>query len=194
MLSLSANGDKDGILWAAIHASGDSWHESRPGILHAYDADNIQHELWNSLENASRDDCNNYSKMAPPTVANGKVYLASFGTQNTGTGQLCVYGLLPNGPPPDAPVGIQAKVRDRFVDISWSPVTGAATYTLEATQAGATHIVASGLTQPGFTEPAAEKGTTQYVVMAENPNGQSAPSGIASVTISKVPAPRMVMH
>jgi hypothetical protein len=29
MLSLSSNGNKDGILWAAIHATGDSWHESR---------------------------------------------------------------------------------------------------------------------------------------------------------------------
>ena len=98
MLSLSANGDKDGILWAAIHATGDSWNESRPGVLHAYDADDINHELWNSLENPGRDDCNNYSKMAPPTVANGKVYLASFGTKNIGTGQMCVYGLLPDGP------------------------------------------------------------------------------------------------
>ena len=94
MVSISANGSKDGILWAAIHASGDSWHESRPGVLHAYDADNVAHELWNSLQDAPRDDCNNYSKMAPPTIASGRVYLASFGTENVDTGQLCVYGLL----------------------------------------------------------------------------------------------------
>ena len=80
MLSLSANGEKDGILWAAIHATGDSWHESRPGILHAYDADDVGRELWNSWQNKSRDDCGEYSKIAPPTIANGKVYLASFGT------------------------------------------------------------------------------------------------------------------
>ena len=95
MLSLSADGTRNGILWAAIHATGDSWHESRPGILHAYDANDIRHELWNSLERPARDDCGEYSKMAPPTIANGKVYLASFGTENIGTGQLCVYGLLP---------------------------------------------------------------------------------------------------
>jgi hypothetical protein len=99
MVSISANGNKDGILWAAIHATGDSWHESRPGVLHAYDSDNVSRELWNSLQNPKRDDCNNYSKMAPPTIANGRVYLASFGTENTGTGQLCVYGLLPNRTP-----------------------------------------------------------------------------------------------
>ncbi len=74
---------------------GDSWHESRPGILHAYDADDIRHELWNSLELPARDDCGEYSKMAPPTIANGQVYLASFGSENVGTGQFCVYGLLP---------------------------------------------------------------------------------------------------
>jgi hypothetical protein len=102
MLSLSANGDKNGILWASIQASGDAWHQSQPGILHAYDADQVSTELWNSLQNPARDNCDNYSKMAPPTIANGKVYLPSFGTKNTGTGQLCVYGLLsrPGTPAP----------------------------------------------------------------------------------------------
>jgi len=95
MLSLSANGKSNGILWAAIQESGDAWHESRPGVLHAFDADDISRELWNSLQDRARDDCNNFSKMAPPTIANGKVYLASFGTENTGSGQFCVYGLLP---------------------------------------------------------------------------------------------------
>jgi len=99
MLSLSANGQRDGILWAAIQVSGDTKRESRPGVLHAYDADDLMHELWNSLENPQRDNCDNFSKMAPPTIANGKVYLASFGTNNSGTGELCAYGLLPTEPP-----------------------------------------------------------------------------------------------
>jgi hypothetical protein len=60
MLSLSANGSRDGILWAAIHVTGDSWHESRPGILHAYDADDISHKLWNSSQIPAHDDCNNH--------------------------------------------------------------------------------------------------------------------------------------
>ena len=187
MLSLSANGNKDGILWAAIHATGDSWNESRPGIPHAYDADDINHELWNSLQNAGRDDCNNYSKMAPPTIANGKVYLASFGTENVGTGQLCVYGLLPNGPPPDAPTHVRAASKGRFVEITWSPVPAATTYTVESTQGGTTHKVASGLTRPEFTEPAAETGTVQYVVIAVNANGQSIRSPIASVSVRGAP-------
>ncbi|NYF79907.1 hypothetical protein [Granulicella arctica] len=191
MLSLSAHGDKDGILWAAIHASGDSWHESRPGILHAYDADDINHELWNSLQNPGRDDCNNYSKMAPPTVTNGKVYLASFGTENTGTGQMCVYGLLPNGPPPVTPTHVHASIAGRFVSVAWDAVPDAQTYTVESTQGGSSHIVASGLTLPNFTEPAADKGTTEYTVMAVSINGQSIRSSPATVTIKQVPVPRM---
>jgi hypothetical protein len=187
MLSLSANGGKDGILWAAIHATGDSWNESRPGILHAYEADDINHELWNSLQNPGRDDCNNYSKMAPPTIANGKVYLASFGTNNIGTGQLCVYGLLPNGPPPDAPADVRAVSKGRFIEVSWSPVPAATTYTVERAQGGAEHMVASGLTRPKFIEPAYETGTVEYVVVAVNSNGQSVHSAAATVTIDATP-------
>lgn len=120
MVSLSANGNKDGILWAAIHATRDSWHESRPGVLHAYDADDIRHELWNSLQVPSRDDCGEYYKMAPPTIANGKVYLASFGTENVGTGQFCVYGLLPTAEAAtlEAPSGVKTSVRAGSVTLT----------------------------------------------------------------------------
>jgi len=190
MLSLSADGDKDGILWAAIHATGDSWNESRPGILHAYDADDINHELWNSLEKPERDNCDNYSKMSPPTVANGKVYLASFGKENIGTGQMCVYGLLPGGPPPDAPANVRAAIEGRFVEVKWSSVSNATTYSVESTQGGIAHIVASGLTRPEFTEPATDQGATEYVVMSVNSNGPSAPSASARVTVQHVPLPR----
>ena len=195
MLSLSANGKKDGILWAAIHASGDSWHESRPGILHAYDADDVNHELWNSLQNAGRDDCNEYSKMAPPTIANGQVYLASFGTENLGTGQFCVYGLLPHGDAPLAPTGVHATVQNKTVTVSWNPVPGAHTYTLQSTQGGQPHVAASGLTMPDFVEPSQTEGPVQYRVMAVNENGSSQASEAAITTIRDVPRPRgMPMH
>ena len=195
MLSLSANGNKDGILWAAIHRSGDSWHESRPGILHAYDADDVNHELWNSLEVPERDDCNEYSKMAPPTVANGKVYLASFGTENVGTGQMCVYGLLPGGPPPAAPAHLHAAIQGKTVTIEWDAVPGTRYYALESTQGGTLHIAVSGLTRTIFVEPASDKGNTEYRVLAFNSNGHSAPSDPAEVSINEVPVPRkMPMH
>ena len=176
MLSLSANGGKDGILWAAIHATGDSWHESRPGVLHAYDADDIRRELWNSLQVPARDDCDEYSKMAPPTIANGKVYLASFGKENVGTGQFCVYGLLPYKAPPNAaiPLEVRAEIKSGFVALSWEPVQGASFYRVKRTTSiePRMKLVATGLTSERYREPAPDRGETlTYIVSAVGPNG-----------------------
>ena len=191
MISLSANGNKDGILWAAIHASGSSWHESRPGILHAYDADNITHELWNSLDNPARDDCNNYSKTAPPTIANGKVYLASFGTKNTGSGQLCVYGLLPDGPPPSPPSSVQVSGGDGQVSVSWAASQDASTYAVKRSikNAGPFETIASGLTSTSFADITADNGMTyRYTVNSVNSNGESGASSVGIVFLPKSPA------
>lgn len=190
MLSLSANGNKDGILWAAIHATGDSWHESRPGILHAYSADDIRHELWNSLQNPERDDCGEYSKMAPPTIANGRVYLASFGTENVGTGQFCVYGLLPavHTAKLAAPSDLKVTVKGKQVRLSWGSVAGAGIYRVlrTSTLEPEGKIIAVGLTTPEFTEPAPERGeSTNYRVVAVGVDGVSAPSAPVKVTSPK---------
>lgn len=180
MLSLSANGSRDGILWAAIHATGDSWHESRPGVLHAYDADDIRRELWNSLEVPARDDCGEYSKMAPPTIANGRVYLASFGTENVGTGQLCVYGLLPvEGKKLAAPTGARADVARGNVALTWDPTPGAIFYRVARSSSleSGWKTMATGLTTPKFTEPAPERGeSVTYTVLAVGHDGVSAVS------------------
>jgi hypothetical protein len=191
MLSLSANGSRDGILWAAIHATGDSWHESRPGILHAYDAADITHELWNSLQNPTRDDCGNYSKMAPPTIANGQVYLPSFGTQNIGSGQLCVYGLLPTGPAPSAPTGLTAEATSTTITLTWNPIPNATSYTVQSTHNATTITAATGLTTPSLTLPVVDKGDTRFTVLAHTPTGTSPPSQPTLLTIGKAPTPRM---
>jgi outer membrane protein assembly factor BamB len=190
MLSLSANGGKDGILWAAIHATGDSWHESRPGVLHAYDANDIRRELWNSLESPARDDCAEYSKMAPPTIANGKVYLASFGTENIGTGQMCVYGLLPaqNASALDAPANGKAQILRGNLTLTWDAVHGARTYRVMRTSSlepqGKT--IATGLTAPKFVEPVAEHGeSSAYTIVAVGQNGVGAASAPVKVAPRK---------
>jgi hypothetical protein len=100
-LSISANGTSNGILWAATNSQGQggglgAWHMTEPGILYAYSLPGMT-ELWNNQQNTSRDDCDNYAKFAAPTVANGRVYLPSFGTAQTKSGELCAYGLLPTG-------------------------------------------------------------------------------------------------
>jgi hypothetical protein len=95
MLALSANGTNagTGILWASHQFTGDANQAVRPGILHAYDAQNVTNELWNSEQISARDSVGSYGKFVPPTVSNGKVYLATF------SNRLNVYGLLPAGPP-----------------------------------------------------------------------------------------------
>jgi hypothetical protein len=69
------------ILWATQNTS--------PAVLHAYNANNLAVELYNSNQAAGgRDQFGNGNKFITPTIANGKVYV---GTTN-GVG---VFGLLP---------------------------------------------------------------------------------------------------
>ena len=84
-LTISAHGSSHGILW---ETTGDSTVPSVPGTLHAFDAMNLSSELWNSSENASEDSLGGFAKFANPTVANGKVYVA------TSSGAVVAYGLL----------------------------------------------------------------------------------------------------
>jgi len=87
-LSVSSNGsiDSTAILWTSYAASGNANQETRPGILRALSASDITKELWNSSMK-SIDDPGNYAKFNCPTIANGKVYLATFSKK------LIVYGL-----------------------------------------------------------------------------------------------------
>ena len=85
LLSVSSNGNKDGILWAP---QDDGYSKGEPAILRAYDAHNLAHELYNSEENFTRDDPGAAGKFTVPTIANGKVY---FTTHK----RLVIYGLLP---------------------------------------------------------------------------------------------------
>jgi hypothetical protein len=91
ILSISADGKRagTGILWATHAVGCDGNHNVCPGILRAYNAQNVSTELWNSDQVKTRDAVGNFAKFVPPTVANGKVYLATF------SNRLNIYGLLP---------------------------------------------------------------------------------------------------
>jgi outer membrane protein assembly factor BamB len=77
--SVSANGTSNAIVWA---------HEnSNPAVLHAYDATNLAHELYNSSQASGRDQFGAGNKFITPTVADGKVFVGT-------TSGVAVFGLL----------------------------------------------------------------------------------------------------
>jgi outer membrane protein assembly factor BamB len=78
--AVSANGTANGIVWAHENAS--------PAVLHAYDAGNLAHELYNSAQAMNgRDRFGAGNKFITPTIADGKVFV---GTQTS----VAVFGLL----------------------------------------------------------------------------------------------------
>ena len=84
--SISANGSSNGIVWAVENQG--------TAVLHAYNANNVATELYNSNQAAGgRDQFGAGNKFIVPTIANGKVYV---GTTN-GVG---VFGLLAGNPSP----------------------------------------------------------------------------------------------
>ncbi len=97
-ITISANGEQPetGIVW---FADADAWPIPSPGTLHAFNADNLNVELWNSDMNAA-DALGGFSKFSNPTVINGKVYMPS------ASNQLVVYGVVPAQPPAPVITGI----------------------------------------------------------------------------------------
>ena len=103
--SISSQSGTNGILWAIDsslygYASPNATVNcksvpvpaacSGPAVLHAYNANNLSQEYWNSTQATNnRDRAGLAVKFVPPTIANGKVYL---GTRT----EIDVYGLLPN--------------------------------------------------------------------------------------------------
>lgn len=178
-LSVSSNGTQSGsaVIWAYTPYEGDANQFIVPGILRAFDADNLSRELWNSKMVASRDDTGLFSKFSNPTVANGKVYLSSF------SNRLNVYGLLPATTPPTAPLNLKATAGIQKVSLAWSTVSGATSYTLKRSSSsnGPFTTIAENLTSASYADLAVVAGQTYfYVVSASNSGGEGPNSGPAS--------------
>ncbi len=94
--SISANGKANGIVWASTPFDDDAVHHSVRGVLYAFDADTLN-LLWTDKTQAARDEVGVFSKYCPPIVANGRMFVPTFGNLGnaTGSGQLVAYGLLP---------------------------------------------------------------------------------------------------
>ncbi len=99
MLSLSSNGLQagTGILWASHPIQGDANQAVVPGVLQAFDANDVTHELWSSNWQSKRDSIGQFAKFVVPTIANGKVYMATF------SNYLNVYGINPAPAPTICP-------------------------------------------------------------------------------------------
>jgi len=102
--SVSSQGTSNGIVWILDNGRYCTPPSSGcgPSVLHAYDATNVAIELWNSSKVAA--DAAGYAvKFTVPTIANGKVYVGTRGTNKgaryrpmANSGELDVYGLKPN--------------------------------------------------------------------------------------------------
>jgi PQQ-like domain len=99
-LALSSDGETagSGVLWTVRSTRKTAGLASLggEGVVQAFDATDITHELWSSAERPT-DAVGAIAKFAPPTVANGRVFV---GTANN---ELVVYGLFGSNAP--APAG-----------------------------------------------------------------------------------------
>jgi len=78
---ISADQTKNGIVWAIEHSGA-------PDVLHAYDASNLQNELYNSSQaSGGRDQFGFASHFGTPMIVNGKVYVGT-------TSNVTAFGLL----------------------------------------------------------------------------------------------------
>ena len=102
--SVSALGNSNGIVWALDNSKycTPQSPDCGPAVLHAYDATNLQTEIWNS-STAPADAAGYAVKFVVPTVANGKVYVGTRGNNTGGffgsttvSGEVDVYGLKSN--------------------------------------------------------------------------------------------------
>jgi hypothetical protein len=150
VLSISADGADPGtgIVWATVNTSAGANQATVPGTLHAYSARHVSTELWNSDMVPGRDSLGNLAKFVPPTIANGRVYVATF------SNRLNVYGLLPamylsitnSGGgivlswPTNSASGCVLQVSTNLLSGLWSAVTNPA-------------VASNGVFQVSFTAP-----------------------------------------
>ena len=163
VLSLSADGATPGtgIVWASVSNGGSALSSTQPGILRAFDADDLSHELWNSEQNPTRDRVGAFSKNSAPTIANGKVYVATF------SGRLVIYGPIP----PSGPVAVPS--------------------VLNSTQSAASIALSSAGLTTGTVTSGSSASVPSGAVMAQSPVAGTlvSPGTAVNLVISTGPPP-----
>ena len=92
--SISSDGSQNGIAWAV---RSDQFNTKGPGVLYAWNANDLTNTIYQSDTNAARDNVGPANKFSIPVVTNGKVYVAA-------QKEVDVYGLINGQPTAAAPV------------------------------------------------------------------------------------------
>ncbi len=176
-ISISANGSNagSGIAWVNLPYNGDANQAVVSGVLRAFDASDLTHELWNSHQ-LPEDDFGNFSKFNPPVITNGKVYMASF------SGKLFVYGLKPA---PLAPTTVAATSGYRSLGLNWTPSAYASLHTVKrAFRSGGPYLPIAATTRTSWVDANLTNGKRYYYVVSGK-NGQG--EGPNSAEFTAVP-------
>ncbi|RYG25396.1 DNRLRE domain-containing protein, partial [bacterium] len=156
ILALSANDSTagTGILWSNVHLTGEG-RMGGLGVLRAWDASNLG-ELWNSHQNPE-DEVGVFGHFGVPTVANGKVYLA------TGSNTVNVYGLR-GTTLPQQPQQIAANPAPYGAQVFWTATPNIKSYTVERSESssGPFVLLAKDVTSNSFVDRTAEPGKTYF--------------------------------
>src|SRR5262249_4317092 len=106
---VSSNGTSNGIVWIM---------DRNANQIHAYDANTLATELWNSgQKSGGGDNLGAVVKFAVPTEANGEVYV---GTSNS----LVVYGLTPPANTvPNPPALSATALSGSSINLTWTDST-----------------------------------------------------------------------
>ena len=175
---ISANGTTGGILWA-INSS--AYQSNGPAILYAFDATNLQTELYDSTQN-SADNPGPAVKFTVPTVANGSVYM---GTET----QLAVFGLFPGGQRPSPTATATATATPTATA---AIPTGTATGTPTATPTGTSTPTRTPTTTRTTTATATGTPTstpTATTTATPTPTASGTPTPTATPTPTVAPTP-----
>jgi Chitobiase/beta-hexosaminidase C-terminal domain/Legume lectin domain len=164
---ISSDGTSNGIVWALQTATRlNNGNE----VLRAYDATDLDDELYNSTQNEERDNPGVVLHFAVPTVANGKVYTGA-------AGQVSVFGLT------------IATAATPIFGPSWGTYTSPQTVTISDSTPGATiYYTTDGSTptqsSPVYTGPITVSVTTTIKAIAAAVQYFNSPVGTAVYTIT----------
>jgi hypothetical protein len=183
--SVSANGAANGIVWDV------EWNGTHE-VLHAYDASTLT-ELYNSNQNAPRDQLGAGVKFIVPTIADGEVFVGS-------ANSVTVYGLLaPPTSPPAAPSNLTAAaLSSSSIQLTWvNNANNQAGFKIERGADGVnfTQVAVAGASALSYVDSGLSPSTQYYYrIRATNVIGDSAYAGPVNVTTPAVTGAIDVYH